>query len=311
MSRNEPACPRSFRLTVQYDGTGFHGWQEQPGLRTAQGILRDEVASLVGERVDVPGAGRTDRGVHAMGQVAGFRASTSIPSDRLAAALNGRLPRDLRVSEAVEAPSGFHPRFSALGKHYTFLIDCRLVPCVFLACRAVHAPGRLDVVSMREAASVLVGEQDFAAFRSRSARRAAGAESARGDDPARGAPPDPGVEPGDDGGGFVSPGTSTVRTVYHVSVAEERGLVAIDVWGRSFLYKMVRTIAGSLLEIGRGRRSADWLRDGLRSRDRRRTGPTLPAHGLCLRRVYYDPACLEAAWASEGLLEGIDPWKSL
>jgi tRNA pseudouridine38-40 synthase len=203
------------------------------------------------------------------------------------------LPRDLRVSDAEEVLASFHPRFHSLGKHYRFLIDRAPVQGVFLASRAVHFPGGLDVRSMREAARVLVGEHDFAAFRSQDARGTA----ARGD----GSPTDE----------TSSAGPATRRTVYHIGVSEARSLVAIDVWGRSFLYKMVRTIAGSLLEIGRGHRNVDWLREGLLSRDRRRVGPTLAPHGLCLRAVYYDPGPLEADMLSHRSLEALDPWKLL
>lgn len=278
--REAPA--RSFRLLVAYDGTSFHGWQEQPGTRTAAGTLRRAIASILGEDVELVGASRTDRGVHAAGQVASFRARSPIPATRIPNALNGVLPVDLRVLGCEEVEASFHARFAAVGKHYLYLIDRSPTPGVFLARRAFHFPSSLHPGSMREAAAVLTGTHDFAAFRSES-----GGSSGRRTD------------------------IVTMRTVLHISVEEAADLIAIEVWGRSFLYKMVRTLAGTLLEAGRGRWSVDRVRAALRSLDRCKAGPTLPAQGLSLEAVYYEVGRMEQAIRERSSRAGIDPWKLL
>jgi len=256
---------RNLKLTIEYDGTSFHGWQSQPGLRTVQGTLAEVMGHLTGEAAEISGASRTDRGVHALGQVATWRTRTPIPEERLARVLNGLLPEDIRIRQAEEVEPGFHARFSALAKRYSYLLDRRAVESVFVSRRALHYPDSLDVGSMREAASVIVGEHDFAAFR---------CSSGREEDDAR--------EP-------------TIRTIYRVDVEECAGLLSVVVLGRSFLYKMVRTIVGSLLEVGRGKWSIRRLAEGMASLDRRRLGPTLPPKGLCLEEVYYDQIRLDRA----------------
>lgn len=229
-----------------------------------EGTLLDALEGLLGGRPTLCAASRTDRGVHAAGQVASFECDAGIPTERIARALNGRLPDDVRVRSAEEAPEGFHARFSAVGKHYRYVIDRRDVPGIFLSRRALHVPGPLDLERLEEAAQALVGEHDFAAF---ACARDGPGESEK----------------------------TTVRTVYGIFVAAADEVLVLDFWGRSFLYKMVRVLAGSLLEVARGSWTADRLRAALASRDRRQAGPTLPARGLCLQSVYYDPRALEAA----------------
>jgi tRNA pseudouridine38-40 synthase len=254
---------RNLKLTVEYDGTLFHGWQQQPEVRTVEGVLRKELSTLTGEEVELNGASRTDRGVHAAGQVANFHTHSPIPADRFARVVNGRLPEDVRVLQVEEVLQDFHARFSAVGKRYRYSIDRSEVSNVFLARRTLHVPAPLDISSMREAAAHLLGEHDFAAFCCKS----------RG----------------------VEREQQTIRTVFRVAIEERQRLLYLDVLGSSFLYKMVRTIAGSLLEVGRGRWTPGELRDGLLSLQRNRVGPTLPARGLSLERVYYEVALLRAA----------------
>jgi tRNA pseudouridine38-40 synthase len=254
-----PALGRNLKLTIEYDGTGFSGWQRQSCARTVQGVLVDAITALTRETVELSGASRTDRGVHAAGQVASFLTTSRIPTDRFARALNGVLPGDVRVRAAEEVAPAFHARFSALGKHYRYLVDTREPPSVFLSFRALHHPGSLNLEAMREAAALVTGEHDFASFQC--------AET-----------------------GFQG---STVRTLFSVRLSLQEGLLRMDVRGRSFLYKMVRTLAGSLLEVGRGKWSLQRFQEGFLARDRTRMGPTLPGHGLCLRSVYYDPETLE------------------
>ncbi len=267
---------RNLKLTVAYDGTRFHGWQAQAGLLTVEGSLLEALEALLGERVRLYSASRTDAGVHAEGQVVSFSSETRIPAERLASALNGRLPADIRVRSAEEAPPQFHARYSAVGKNYRYLIDRRPVPGIFLSRRAPHFPRPLHPERIAAAARTLVGQHDFRAF---GCAEAGGAER----------------------------DAATLRTIYGIVVFATDEVLAIDVWGSSFLYKMVRVLAGSLLEVGRGRWAEGRLRDALESRDRRKAGPTLPAAGLCLRRVYYDLDALRASVEAASLRSAAGP----
>lgn len=249
---------RNLKLTVQYDGASFHGWQRQPSMRTVQGVLEKVLSELCAEQVQLAGASRTDQGVHARGQVANVQIDSPIPANRLRIALNGRLPADVRICEVVEESPDFHARFRAKGKHYRYLLDRREVSGVFLSRYALHCPGPLDAAAMRRAAAGFVGEHDFASFQCVSGNLC----------------------------------ETTVRRIYGVFVEEKGDLVMVDVWGQSFLYKMVRTMVGTLLEVGRGKRRPAEIRDCLEARDRRFSGATVAGRGLCLMSVYYDLALL-------------------
>ncbi len=249
-----PLLERNVKLTIQYDGTDFFGWQRQPDARTVQGVIEGALAELFHQHVELQGASRTDRGVHAEGQVASAACPASIPTIRLCRAINGCLPSDVRVRDVKDVAPEFHARFAALGKHYRYTIDRREVASPFRSRYALHYPYRLDVVTMREAARRFAGEHDFVSFQCTSDQAPA----------------------------------STVRLVHAVHVNESGRELSIDVWGRSFLYKMVRTMVGTLIEVGRARHRPEWVTEILASRDRCRAGPTVAPHGLSLVRVYYD-----------------------
>jgi tRNA pseudouridine38-40 synthase len=261
-----PLEPRNIKLTVEYEGTAYHGWQSQRGLPSVQGELERAVGRLVAHPVTIWGSGRTDRGVHALGQVANFRTERTIPVEKLLLGINTYLPDDIRVVAAEEAPADFHARYSARGKRYRYTFLRSPVARPLVRRFAAQVAGELDLEAMRRAARSLRGVRDFRAFEG----------SAKRSPPAPGAPP-----------------RSTVRTVAAVVVRESGPLVFVDAFGRGFLYGMVRTIAGTLLEVGRGRRSAGELESVLGSLDRRRAGVTAPAHGLCLLSVYYREGELE------------------
>jgi tRNA pseudouridine38-40 synthase len=270
---------RVLKLTIEYDGTEFHGWQRQPGARTVEGAIEDALAELIPGGADIQGASRTDQGVHAAGQAASARVLSPIPTARFARALNGRLPPDVRVRDVEEAPPGFNARFAAVAKHYRYWIDRRPISGVFTRRYALHVPQPLDIDAMREAAAHFPGEHDFAAYRCVS------------DGPPR----------------------TSVRTVHAVEVTEEAGgdYLAIDVIGRSFLYKMVRTMAGTLLDVGAGRLSPLQVAESLRRGGRGAAGPTAPPHGLCLISVSYPGSPpVDGAWsrlAVPGLSGGAPP----
>ncbi|HEY8368249.1 MAG TPA: tRNA pseudouridine(38-40) synthase TruA, partial [Thermodesulfobacteriota bacterium] len=231
--------PRTLKLTVEYLGAGFAGWQAQAsGRRTVQGVLAEAVARVTGERVAVHGAGRTDAGVHALGQVASLvlERSTLAP-DALRDALNAVLPADVSVRAVEEAHAGFHARKDAAGKRYRYLILVSPARSPFWEGRAWHRRGPLDLDAMRRAASGLVGTHDFSAFR-------AAASEAR----------------------------SAVRTVSRLTIdadPEVERLVRVEIEGDGFLTHMVRIIVGTLVEVGRGKMPAERVAEILAGRDRR------------------------------------------
>lgn len=249
---------RKILLAVEYEGTRYHGWQHQEGLPTVQGRLQAAIADALGETAEVEGASRTDRGVHASGQAAAFLTRTPVPAERIPLVLNGRLPEDIRVRSAQRVPEGFSPRFGASGKIYRYTFVCRSAASVFVRrfASAVDRPLLVDL--MREAAAALVGTHDFRSFANK----------------------------------IKGPLRSAVRELFGVEVFEDGPLVHIQVGGSSFLYKMVRNIAGTLLEVGLGRRAPESVARALRACDRRAAGPTAPPRGLCLMEVCYSPEAL-------------------
>jgi tRNA pseudouridine38-40 synthase len=244
----------TFRLSLEYDGREFAGWQLQAGgQRTVQGTLQEAFQRVTGCEVRVTGAGRTDAGVHAEGQVASVVAETELAPERLRRALNGVLPPDLAVWECALAPEGFHARYQARSKLYRYRIWNGASPSPLRARRAWQVVRSLDLEAMRRAAQALVGTHDFACF------RAAGS----------------GVG-------------SSVRTLTRCQLeGEARAELRLLVEGNGFLRHMVRALVGTLVEVGCGRRPAGSMAAMLAARDRGRAGRTAPAHGLTLVRVDY------------------------
>ena len=245
---------RTIRMTIAYDGTNYHGWQEQPGQVTVQGTLVECLATILRERPAVEGAGRTDSGVHALGQVAAFKTEHPIETPRLHAAINSRLPPDIAVTEMREIAPGFRPSFGALNKHYRYRIHRSPFKPVFENRYVWHWYQPLEVESMREAARRLVGRHDFRSFEGRG--------SARED---------------------------TVREIFRLDVVEVGPEIHFEIEGNRFLYRMVRNLVGTLTEVGRGHWSPEWTSEVLAARDRMAAGPTAPPQGLCLMEVRYPP----------------------
>jgi tRNA pseudouridine38-40 synthase len=243
---------RRIKLTVEYDGTDFEGWQRQaPPHRTVQEVLELAVAALVGEHCLVAGAGRTDAGVHARAQVASFVTKAAIPTDGLMRALNAALPPDVAVRDAEEVDPTFDARRSARGKHYVYRIWNRPERSPLHRRVSWHVRHRLDLEAMRRGAAPLLGEHDFSAF------RAAGCTA-----------------------------RSPVRILRRLDISGE-DLIAIDFEATAFLRHMVRNLAGTLVEVGLAARSPGDIPEILAGRDRTRAGRTAPAKGLTLERVYY------------------------
>lgn len=274
--------PRVLRLTVEYAGAHFAGWQFQPDARTVQGELEQALAVIERKPVRVQGASRTDAGVHALGQVASFETTTGVTCGRVLRGLNKLLPDDVVIREVVEAPAGFNARFSARGKHYRYRIcDTKYRSPTALA-TAWHVPGPLDLEAMRAAAARFVGIHDFVALASKSISRYADEPTIRKVCEIN-LSRQPGVAWGD-GSRCTAAGGATDEG------CDERPIIAVDVVGTSFLYRMVRAIAGTLVQVGRGLRTPESVDTILSTRDRRTAGPAAPAEGLFLMRVLYEDA---------------------
>jgi len=276
-----------FKITVAYDGAAFVGWQRQPSGPSIQGLLEDALGRLDKQPVTVTGAGRTDAGVHALGQVAAFelrRADIDAPT--IVRALNAALPPAVRVLSACEAAPGFHPRFDARAKTYQYRIWNREVLLPFERGRVWHVPAPpLDVEAMARAAVRLEGRHDFGAFQGtgvaphttervvhRSSLRIATAGPLHGSSRES-----------------SEPQSSASRDVRIARCDDDHPVIAYEIRGDGFLRHMVRNIVGTLVEIGRGRRPVEWLDDVLASADRTQAGRTAPAEGLFLVRVAYGP----------------------
>lgn len=259
---------RRILLRVAYDGTNYHGWQVQPNAKTIEGELNRVLTQLTGEKIQVTGASRTDAGVHALGNVAVFDTVSKIPAEKFSYALNQRLPEDIVIQSSLQVADDFHPRHCDCCKTYEYDILNRTFPLPAYRNTAYFLYGDLDLDAMRRACQAFPGEHDFASF------CAAGAQV-----------------------------QTTVRTIYSLEVLEqplavtERGvssqrsperLLTIRVRGNGFLYNMVRIIAGTLVEVGRGHIRPEEVEGIIAACDRAKAGPTAPARGLRLVEIKYD-----------------------
>ncbi len=254
---------RNVKLVIEYDGTRYRGWQIQREGLTIQGVLQERIAKITGEQVPVIAAGRTDAGVHALAQVASFKTVSRLPCDTIRTALNALLPRDIKITEALDIDESFHPRYDAKGKVYFYIIANMQVLSPFVCNYAWRIPQDLDFHVMCSAISLLQGTHDFTSFRAH-------------------------------GCGAKTP----TRTIFYSSVEKIdvidfmttgiRGkFLKLRIEGDAFLRHMVRNIAGTIVEVGKGRLGAEMIPELLNSRDRKLAGPTAPAKGLFLERVNY------------------------
>lgn len=243
---------RNIKLTIEYDGTDYHGWQYQPDAVTIQGVMEEMVGRIVNEKVSLAASGRTDAGVHAMNQVANFRTESRISCESLQRGLNGLLPADIVIKDIAEVDSDFHSRFSATGKVYIYHILNRPYPSALQNRFSWYIRCPLDIALMNDAASHLIGEHDFSSFRASSC----------------GAP-------------------HPVKTVKTARFSREVDLLVFEVEATGFLHHMVRNIVGTLVDVGAGRRTAGSFRELLDLKDRRLAGVTAPPHGLFLKDVKY------------------------
>ncbi len=263
---------QTWKLTLAYDGTAFHGWQVQPGLPTIQGTLAEALHRMTGESVLPQGSGRTDAGVHALGQVASFNLEAPIPPERFHRALNHALPSSIRVLSTEIVADTFHARHSAVRKTYEYRIFPRKdaagqdrICSPFLAPFVWDCPLHIDLHTMQQAAMHIAGTHDFTSFAARDP-----------DSTARLATEDPDASP-------ISP----VRTIDHSQWSEREGLLVYRVTGSGFLHHMVRNLVGTCVEVGSGRIPSNSIPSILAARDRSAAGPTAPASGLFLVEVEY------------------------
>ncbi|MDD5566344.1 MAG: tRNA pseudouridine(38-40) synthase TruA [Candidatus Omnitrophica bacterium] len=246
---------RNIRLVIEYAGTHYCGWQTQTRntkTPSIQSTVEKTLCKILREKIKLIGAGRTDAGVHALGQVANFHTRASLSTEKLQRALNALLPSDITIVSAKEVPLAFHSRFRAHSKHYRYTILNRAYRSCFIADVVYLYPVRLDVACMQREADALIGTHDFRAF------QAAGTQK-----------------------------KATVRTIKRIKISKQGDLVYIDIEAGGFLYNMARNIVGTLIEIGRHKFPRGSVTRILKSKDRRCAGPTAPAHGLCLVKVKY------------------------
>lgn len=249
----------NFKLLIQYDGTDFRGWQVQPGERTVQGELQRVVSLIEDAEVYVCGSGRTDSGVHAEGQVANIKLQKSFTPERLRGAINGNLWRDLRILQVEKAADDFHARFSAKGKTYVYRVINAPVISPFWSRYAHHEARPLNVNQMNEAAKYFLGEHDWTAF-----------SAAQSDSENR----------------VRNVTNFTVETVWDTRAQSQ--IIEFRITGEGFLRYMVRSIVGTMLEVGRGEKDFDTIQTAIVSGDRNLAGATAPAHGLTLLKVFYE-----------------------
>ena len=272
---------RNFKLTVAYDGTNYFGWQAQADKVTVQETLEAAIEQITGEKVRLHASGRTDTGVHALGQVASFHSDTKLEPAVLQKALNAVLPDDIAVLDVCEVPADFHPRYSAKRKHYRYLIYNGQVRDVFLRHYAWHyKKGRLDAEAMHRAAQPLLGKHDFTSFESSGAKRKTSVRTVFSLEVRRG-------RAGEGERSVVRWSTASSRFPL-VRLTNPDDWIILDIVADGFLYNMVRSILGTLVEVGRGAQPESWPGEVLLAADRRRAGPTAPPQGLFLVEVQYD-----------------------
>ncbi|MDR1801664.1 MAG: tRNA pseudouridine(38-40) synthase TruA [Lachnospiraceae bacterium] len=246
---------RTYKLTIAYDGTRYQGWQRQTNTdNTIQHVLELSIGQLMGYPVKIDGAGRTDAGVHARGQVASVELSRMIPEKELCESINRYLPDDIRIAKVEMVPNGFHARKDAKGKKYEYYVDCREKPDVFSRRFCYHFPERLDLERMREATEYFVGTKNFTSFTDADISTAE---------------------------------KSVFREVFKIGIVRTGEKFRFTFYGSGFLYHSVRIIMGTLLEIGMGKRESVLLPVVFAAEDRKSAGFLAPARGLFLRKVYY------------------------
>lgn len=254
---------RKMKLLIEYDGTAYYGWQVQKNKPTIQKIIEENILRITGEKSKLISAGRTDAGVHALGQIAAFKTQSMLEPKTMRKALNSLLPHDIRILNVSEVNNAFHPRYDAIKKSYFYIISNQREMSAFLYKYTWRVPHNLELASMKKALQVLIGEHDFSAFQ-----------------------------------GTGSDVKDPIRNIFSINIERLRSLefmtnclagnfIKIRIEANGFLRHMVRNIVGTLVEIGRGRSSSQEMKSILKSRNRKLAGPTAPSNGLFLERIVY------------------------
>ncbi len=245
---------RNIKITIEYDGKNFAGWQAQPNKISIQSEVKRAIYEVTGETVDVIASGRTDAGVHALGQVANFHIENNIEVSKIPYALNSKLPKSIVVKEAIEVDERFHSRYNCKLKTYRYIVNNSEFPSALNRYNEFHMPYKLDYESMEKAIKYFEGEHDFKGF------KASGGDAKK----------------------------TTVRTLTNCKIYRVDSRIYIELTGNGFLYNMVRIVAGTIVDVGLGKINADDIPEILRSGDRTKAGKTLPPHGLYLMSVNYE-----------------------
>ncbi len=243
---------RNIKLIIEYDGKSFNGWQKQPTKLNIQGEIEKAIEEITGEKVDLTASGRTDAGVHSLGQTANFKTDSQIPIEKIAKAINSKLKKSIVIKSAEEVDEKFHSRYSVKSKTYRYIINNSENGTAIYRGLEYHIPMKLDVKKMQEAVKFFEGEHDFKGF------KASGTSS-----------------------------KSSIRTIYKGEVKQEEERIIIEVTGNGFLYNMVRIIAGTLVDVGLEKIKPEEIPEIIESKDRTKAGKTLPPHGLYLLKVEY------------------------
>lgn len=244
---------RNIKITIEYDGKNFAGWQTQPGKESIQGELKKAIFDITGEEVEVIGSGRTDAGVHALGQVANFHTDSSIDVSKIPYALNAKLKNSIVIKKAEEVSDRFHSRYNVKQKTYMYIIRNAEFPSALNRYREFHVPQGLNFENMEEALSYFKGTHDFKGFMSSGGNKK----------------------------------KTTVRTLTKCSIKKKNEIITIELTGDGFLYNMVRIICGTIVDVGLGKIDASDIPAIIESKDRKKAGRTLPPHGLYLKEVKY------------------------
>lgn len=243
---------RNIKLTIEYDGKDFNGWQKQPTKLNIQGEIERAIEQITGEKVDLIASGRTDAGVHSLGQIANFKTESKLPIEKFPVALNSKLKKSIRIQNAEEVEENFHSRYSCKQKTYRYIINNSKEGSAIYRNLEYHMPIKLDIKSMEKAIKYFEGEHDFK--------------------------------------GFKASGTSnknSVRKIYKAEIKKDGDRILIELTGSGFLYNMVRIIAGTIVEVGLGKIKPEDIPNIIESKDRTKAGKTLPPYALYLVKVEY------------------------
>lgn len=243
---------RNIKLTIEYDGAKFGGWQKQSTKLNIQGEIEQAIKEITGEEIELTASGRTDSGVHSLGQIANFKTNSKIEIEKIPYAINSKLKKSIVIKNAEEVEENFHARYNCKGKKYKYVINNSSQGTAIYRGLECHIPQKLDVAKMQEAIKHFEGEHDFKGF------RASGTSS-----------------------------KSSVRTIYKAEVKQDGERIIIELTGNGFMYNMVRIISGTIVDVGLGKIKPNEIPEIIKSKDRNKAGKTLPAHGLYLVEVYY------------------------